>query len=107
MTEIDGYVYVVQNGDGLVKIGRTRDFSARLKGLLTASASDLARVAVWPCENSAQHEASTHQAWSDCRVRGEWFRIPEHVLAIWSETDGQWMPAEDNDDAWFDLVNPP
>ena len=51
-----------------VKIGYATDITTRL--LVTATVYD-------PC----QFEDVLHARFEDCRVRGEWFKIPKHYLA--------------------------
>lgn len=100
-----GYVYVIQDGSGLCKIGRARDVQKRLKTLSTAASSKLDLVASWPCDDASEREAIMHEFWSDLRVRGEWFRIPDHVVALWREDDGTRIPAEADEDAWFEAIH--
>lgn len=99
-----GFVYVIQDGAGLCKIGRTRNLDKRIRALSTASSSELRLVAYWQCDDAAEHEATKHEFWSDCRVRGEWFRIPDDVLAAWKGSHGQRIPRESDEDAWNALM---
>lgn len=83
-----GFVYVIQDGSGLCKIGRARDVKNRLRSLSTAASSALTLIASWPCSNAAEYEAILHAAWRDVRVRGEWFRIPDDVVTGWKKSSG-------------------
>lgn len=80
-----GYVYVIQDGHGLCKIGRARDPRARLQALATASSSELTLVATWKTEDADALEAQFHATWREQRVRGEWFDIPDAVLEDWKQ----------------------
>jgi hypothetical protein len=97
-----GFVYVIQDESGLVKIGRTRNVERRMKALSTAASSALTLVAFWVCDDAAEREATEHEFWSDCRVRGEWFRIPENILAVWREFSGMHLPRNDDEDGWYE-----
>ena len=104
MKDRSGFVYVIQDGNGLVKIGRTKNFESRFRSLKTGSSSALTLVALWPCDDAAEHEATKHEFWSDCRVHGEWFRIPEDVLQWWREFSGTHFPRYDDEDGWFESM---
>jgi hypothetical protein len=91
-----GFVYVIQDGSGLCKIGRAKNVEKRIRSLSTGSSSDLTLIASWPCSNAGEYEAILHQAWRDVRVRGEWFRIPDDVLIGWKKGDG--LPGMGNGD---------
>jgi hypothetical protein len=80
-----GFVYVIQDGHGLCKIGRARNPKHRLQTLATASSTDLTLIIVWPAKDAAALEAEYHQQWRTCRVRGEWFRIPDAVIEKWKQ----------------------
>lgn len=104
-TDRSGFVYVIQDASGLVKIGRTKDIEKRLRALSTGASSTLSVVTYWSCEDAAEREAIEHEFWSEYRVRGEWFCIPDHILNIWREFSGSHMPSEDNEDAWFEMIH--
>lgn len=92
MFDRSGFVYVVQDGSGLCKIGRAKDVEKRIRSLSTGSSSALTLIASWPCEDAGAREADLHLEWSKERVRGEWFRIPENVVNGWRESSGTSMP---------------
>jgi hypothetical protein len=85
-----GYVvmtYVIKNPDlGLIKIGRTRDVSARIKALQTGAGIKLSTLAIIV----GDIEKELHQRFADLRVFGEWFRddgrIEEFASAFGSES---------------------
>lgn len=87
--ERSGFVYVIQDGSGLCKIGRAKDVQKRLRTLATAASSELTLVASWLCDDASGRESTLHQEWSEARVRGEWFRIPEEVVAAWRQGETQ------------------
>jgi hypothetical protein len=60
-----------------IKIGRTLTLKSRFSNLQTASPMDLRLVAAF--RGTSLHEAALHQAFADCRVRGEWF-APSYEL---------------------------
>ena len=95
-----GFVYVIQDGTGLCKIGRARNVEKRIRSLSTGSSSDLTLVASWPCDDASEHEATMHESYSDLRVRGEWFRIPDSILTVWREFSGKRIPRESEMEAW-------
>lgn len=95
-TDRSGFVYVIQDESGLCKIGRTRDVAKRIRSLSTGCSSELKLVASWPCRDAGEYEAILHETWRDVRVRGEWFRIPDDVVAGWRKGDG--LPALQNGD---------
>jgi hypothetical protein len=67
--------YVIEAvGQGLVKIGKSRNPLARMSQLQTSNAHELKMVAVV----SGDHESALHQLHAAHRVGGEWFRfVPE------------------------------
>lgn len=83
-----GFVYVIQDGSGLCKIGRAKNVEKRIRSLSTGSSSVLTLVASWPCRDASQYESILHETWKAARVRGEWFQIPEDVLLGWKKGDG-------------------
>lgn len=89
-----GYVYVIQDGHGLCKIGRARDPRARLQALATASSTDLTLVATWPSRDAGALEAEFHATWKAHRVRGEWFAIPDGVIEEWKQDAGTTEPRQ-------------
>lgn len=116
-----GYVYVIQDGSGLCKIGRTQDVQKRIQSLSTGSSSELTLVVAWSCDDAGEREAALHAEWKEQHVRGEWFRIPDHVLTGWRSenelvlaTRGQpnrvatrkapksiWQPMPEEDGLWW------
>jgi hypothetical protein len=99
-----GFVYVIQDGSGLCKIGRARDVGKRIQSLSTGSSSELTLIASWPCDDAGEREATLHEFWSDVRVRGEWFKLPADAVAVYRDSSGTRIPCEDDEDAWDALL---
>lgn len=73
-----GYVYVVERGDGLVKIGFTEHPRHRLRALSDQHRYD---VYVWALvKGTMAHEAMLHRRYAADRVEGEWFRPSDDLL---------------------------
>jgi hypothetical protein len=53
-----GFVYVIQDGSGLCKIGRAKNVEKRIRSLSTGSSSDLTLIASWPCSNAGESPPS-------------------------------------------------
>ncbi len=92
-----GYVYAVQADNGLVKIGRTKNFRRRFKAFLKLPYA-LKPICAWRCEDAVEAEADKHWFWADCRKRGEWFEIPAYVLDVWKESHGDYIPKTNPED---------
>ena len=70
----EGHVYVIDNGTGKVKIGKTNNPSSRIKAIETQSGISIIRVYVSPkCFNYQELETKTHKAFKQSRTIGEWF----------------------------------
>jgi hypothetical protein len=70
-------VYFVRAG-AAVKIGRTANLAARLRGLATGSAVPLEVLAAVP--GGREREVREHRLWRHLHVRGEWFRADEALV---------------------------
>lgn len=69
-----GYIYVALSDIGLVKVGKTRNVSARMKQLSTGSGIEITKVEVLgPFVNYGQVELAIHAKLSSERRSGEWF----------------------------------
>lgn len=69
---MNGFVYVVRNSAGLLKIGYSNDPSRRLAMLRTSAADHLELLGVIP--GTLDHERQLHEIFSRARVVREWFR---------------------------------
>lgn len=71
-------VYFISNGQGLVKIGRSKDVQKRLKSLQTGSPHPLEIIRTFEGEGGA--ELWFHKEFEERRVHGEWFRFCDDML---------------------------
>ena len=70
------YIYVIENSNNAIKIGRTHNIKGRLSSLSNSNAggTTLIRCAVSPATYLRTIETSTHDHFEDYRVKGsEWF----------------------------------
>ena len=70
MTRPRGHIYFLQ-AHNRVKIGYTRDFKSRLRGLQTSCPEKLECVLLLP--GSREDERRIHSRLSEHRAHGEWF----------------------------------
>ena len=76
-----GMIYFIQStGDGLVKIGMTRDLAGRLRTLQTGHPHHLQIIGFMP--GGRLEERHLHELLAEHRVRGEWFRPAREVLEV-------------------------
>ncbi|EOZ0605678.1 GIY-YIG nuclease family protein [Escherichia coli] len=89
-----GYIYVALSDIGLVKVGKTRDVSARMKQLSSGSGIEITKVEVLgPFVNYGQVELSIHAKLSSERRSGEWFSADfDTVKAIAIDTSKIGVP---------------
>lgn len=78
----DGFVYILRAGE-FVKIGRSRRLDNRIKTLKIQLPFPVEVLNAFPCENAAKSERHLHEFFAKYRVNGEWFELPEKVLAGW------------------------
>lgn len=70
------YVYIIEaEGQGLYKIGRSKDPDRRLRELQASSAFPLIPRATAHCQRPLLVERSLHRCFADCRQHGEWFKL--------------------------------
>lgn len=77
----DGYVYVAEAEDGVVKIGKSKNPQKRLRSLSTGSAYDLTLLVKKEVANSSSKESKIQLQFDDHRMRGEWFDASDGVKA--------------------------
>ena len=89
-----GYIYVALSDIGLVKVGKTRDVSARVKQLSSGSGIEITKVEVLgPFVNYGQVELAIHAKLSSERRSGEWFSADfDTVKAIAIDTSRIGIP---------------
>ena len=68
-------LYLMRHRNGLTKIGRSHNPKAREK---TLQAEDPFLELIYKAENLGWLEKRFHDMFADDRVRGEWFKLPEH-----------------------------
>lgn len=79
------YVYVMQSASGLVKIGVSKNVSARLKSLQASSGLAIKLITTFgPLSKAIALERAAHALLADKREHGEWFSVTvnEAVEAI-------------------------
>ncbi len=77
-------VYVISDGNGLFKIGKAVDVSARIKQLQTGNGRKLQLIAFFMCpddQSAYRLESAAHEALASRRSVGEWFDC-DHVDAV-------------------------
>ena len=85
--EDSDHLYIISNeGEGVCKIGRSKDPERRVKSLTTGSHSEL-KLVYW-FKNQGGSEKQMHSLLSDYKIKGEWF--DDCILSIvnWSEIEG-------------------
>lgn len=80
-TPAGGFVYVLREPFGRVKIGMTQHIKRRFDQLNTASAYDLEIVIVLESENAPQVERYLHRHFAAKRARLEWFDLDTEDIA--------------------------
>lgn len=76
-----GFVYVIREEHGLIKIGMTRRFDLRFRDLQQSIPYELSVVHLFETEKYVELEMWLHCHFSDKRVRGEWFCLSKVDLA--------------------------
>lgn len=79
------YVYVMQSASGLVKIGVSKNVSARLKSLQASSGLEIKLITTFgPLSKAIALERAAHVLLADKRELGEWFSVTadEAVKAV-------------------------
>jgi hypothetical protein len=92
------FLYVIGSEEpNAIKIGISKDVSARLKAIETSSGKQLKVVRSWDCTGvciirqskkkqercigASAFEAVLHPRFSKYRIKGEWFRLPDKDLS--------------------------
>ena len=76
-----GFVYVIQCQD-FVKFGIADDVRGRLSNMQTGCPFPLKLLASWPCKDAKNTERRLHKLFRQFHLRGEWFKVPEDLLAV-------------------------
>lgn len=73
------YVYFIRQRR-YIKIGRSRDWHARLQALQAATPYKLEPVMIIKTKDSVRLEKELHYRYRDYRVRGEWFKLSKNQI---------------------------
>lgn len=89
-----GYVYLVDGGNGLFKIGMTTNIVSRLKSIQAQSPISLKIAHIIPCSNYQEVEVYLHKKYQSTRRHYEWFALSEEqVSEIKTISSGDQPPA--------------
>ena len=72
---IPGFVYLINDGHGYIKIGRTRSWKSRIQGAQFGPSCSI--VLVFSCDDHIEKERELHSQYADKRIKGEWFQLSE------------------------------
>ena len=64
------------------KIGIAIDANKRLKGIQTSCPFPVEILKTWKSENALAVEQAMHRQFAEHRLNGEWFKLPDCVLAM-------------------------
>lgn len=101
-----GFVYILDGGNGLYKIGMSKTPKIRIRTLGVCLPFDLVTVCLIGSDDYITLEQELHDVFASKRVRGEWFRLNNddlewliedagamgtsiHVSERWSKADSQ------------------
>ena len=71
------YLYLIEAGNGAVKIGISANPKKRLDDLQTANSSRLKLRAIAEPSEPKKMEKTLHEKYEEANVRGEWFNLSE------------------------------
>ena len=76
LDKLQYYIYILENVDGYIKIGRTHDIVKRINSLSNSNTggSQITRFTVSPPTYLKTIEDSMHCRFDKYRVEGEWFK---------------------------------
>lgn len=92
-----GTVYVVSDGRGHFKIGKTTNLEKRIQGLSCGLPFDLIVVHRYQTLTMSKEEARWHAFFSEKRVRGEWFLLSEQDIELIKASGNSVMDSNEND----------
>ena len=75
-----GYIYFLRGQNDLVKIGRTKDLTHRIRTLTRQLDFDVKLVGAFYTSNASKVEAIIHNRLSNCLYTGEWYILPEKKM---------------------------
>lgn len=78
-----GFIYLISDGVGCVKIGRTTNWAQRFNGDFSPAAR---LILVASSNDSYADETKLHQMFDEKRVQGEWFALSENDIQTIQES---------------------
>lgn len=80
--EKPGWIYFLRGPDNLFKIGKSKKYPTKRIAEYSPLLPFETEIAFgWQAFNIDQAEILTHKALAAYRLRGEWFRLPDEVIA--------------------------
>jgi hypothetical protein len=76
-----GYIYLIKDAGGMIKIGAAKDVQKRLKHLQTAVSSHLTLIYSVRVNEPLVAEAGLHRRYVSKCKRGEWFALTDKDVA--------------------------
>ena len=76
-----GFIYVLSDGQGHFKIGRTKCLSSRVKQLSAQPPFEIKLIGAFRAVNAAYFERAEHVRLAASRKRGEWFTLTAEQVA--------------------------
>ena len=73
------YVYIIRLGM-YIKIGIARNVRQRISAIQIGSPYEIVLLRCWQTMNAREEEKWLHNRLDQYHHRGEWFRLPDHVL---------------------------
>ena len=100
------YVYVMESGSGLIKIGVSKNLSARRKSLQCASGVEIKLAAKFgPLKRAVALERASHKIFASKRLHGEWFCVStEEAIKAIDNLKAKFSTEEDSIEASGDLI---
>lgn len=87
---VAGHVYLIRAENGLYKIGKAKNLTARMKPFSVEFPMKWELVHTFASDDYSIAEGALHNMFDDRRAVGEWFKLlPEDVVYIKSIQDGQ------------------
>lgn len=77
----EGFVYLIRMGE-FFKIGIANNFQTRLSAMRVNTPHNVELLKNWRCRNPRDFEKRMHLRFREFKVQGEWFRLPEDVVAF-------------------------
>ncbi|WP_336709811.1 MULTISPECIES: GIY-YIG nuclease family protein [unclassified Cedecea] len=100
------YVYVMESDAGLIKIGVSKNVSARRKSLQCASGVEIKVAAKFgPLKKAVGLERASHKFFAEKRLHGEWFSVSaEEAISAIDNLKSKFVTAEDSAHVSSELI---